>query len=72
VALNGEDPGVRYQLFLVLSRLKRKEEADGELAIFKRLEEARKRRDVDGGAGAGTDADLPPPPDAVVPAKEKP
>jgi tetratricopeptide (TPR) repeat protein len=42
--LNARYPGIHYQLFLALSRLKRKEEADRELALFKQLEEASKRR----------------------------
>ena len=37
--LNDKDPGIRYQLFLAYSRLKRKDEADKELAEFKRLDE---------------------------------
>ena len=39
VELNDKDPGIRYQLFLAYSRLKRKDEADRELAEFKRLDE---------------------------------
>src|SRR6185436_7833310 len=39
VSLNAKDPGVHYQLFLAYSRLKRKDEADRELAEFKRLDE---------------------------------
>jgi tetratricopeptide (TPR) repeat protein len=42
--LNARYPGIHYQLFLALSRLKRKEEADRELVIFKQLEEASKNR----------------------------
>ncbi|HEY1404721.1 MAG TPA: tetratricopeptide repeat protein, partial [Pyrinomonadaceae bacterium] len=42
LALNDSDPGIHYQLFTVYSRLKRKPEAERELAVFKRLEEARK------------------------------
>jgi tetratricopeptide (TPR) repeat protein len=38
------NPSVHYQLFLALSRLKRKAEADRELATFKKLDEARKAR----------------------------
>src|SRR6185437_5293730 len=40
VELNDKDPGIRYQLFLAYSRLKRKDEADRELAEFKRLDVA--------------------------------
>jgi tetratricopeptide (TPR) repeat protein len=40
--LNAKDPGVHYQLFLAYSRLKKKEEADRELAEFKRLDEVNK------------------------------
>ena len=39
VELNAKDPGVHYQLFLAYSRLRRKDEADRELAEFKRLDE---------------------------------
>ena len=39
VELNDKDPGIRYQLFLAYSRLKQKDEADKELAEFKRLDE---------------------------------
>ena len=39
VELNAKDPGVHYQLFLAYSRLKKKDEADRELAEFKRLDE---------------------------------
>jgi tetratricopeptide (TPR) repeat protein len=39
VELNDKDPGIRYQLFLAYSRLKRKDEAERQLAEFKRLEE---------------------------------
>jgi tetratricopeptide (TPR) repeat protein len=39
VELNAKDPGVHYQLFLAYSRLKKKDEADKELAEFKRLDE---------------------------------
>jgi tetratricopeptide (TPR) repeat protein len=42
--LNARYPGIHYQLFLALSRLKRKEEADRELVLFKQLEEASKNR----------------------------
>lgn len=38
--LNKKDPGVHYQLFLAYSRLGKKAEADHELALFKRLDEA--------------------------------
>ena len=40
-ALNDKDPGVHYQLFLALSRLKKTAEAKEELALFQRLEGAR-------------------------------
>ncbi len=39
VEFNAKDPGVHYQLFLAYSRLKKKDEADRELAEFKRLDE---------------------------------
>jgi protein O-GlcNAc transferase len=37
--LNKKDPGVHYQLFLAYSRLRRKADADQELAMFKQLDE---------------------------------
>jgi Flp pilus assembly protein TadD len=40
--LKPRNASVHYQLFIALSRLKRKEEAQQELAIFNQLEEARK------------------------------
>ena len=55
------DPGVHYQLFTAYSRLKRKSDADHELALFKQLEEARKQREGLKPAGAMTkDAPAPP------------
>ena len=42
--LNAKDPGVHYQLFLALSRLKKTEEAKRELAAFKQLDGAQKAR----------------------------
>lgn len=42
--LNSRYPGIHYQLFLALSRLKRKAEADRELSLFKQLEEQNKSR----------------------------
>ena len=39
VELNDKDPGIHYQLFLAYSRLKRKVDADKEVAEFKRLDE---------------------------------
>jgi Flp pilus assembly protein TadD len=54
------DPGVRYQMFLALSRLGRKEEAERELTRFRKLDEERKTRRVSGGEEQVEDA-LPPP-----------
>jgi Flp pilus assembly protein TadD len=56
-ALNEKDPGVHYQLFLAYSRLRRKTDAERELAEFKRLEEARKG----GGEVARPPAEMPTP-----------
>jgi tetratricopeptide (TPR) repeat protein len=42
--LNARYPGIHYQLFLAFSRLKRKEAADRELALFKQLEQESKSR----------------------------
>jgi hypothetical protein len=44
-------------LFITYSRLKRKDDADRELAQFKTLEEARKQRD----GGMSEKDELPPP-----------
>ena len=55
--LNQDDPGVHYQLFIAYSRLKRKPDADRELARFKQLEELRKQRE----GGMGTKESLPDP-----------
>ena len=46
------------QLFITYSRLKRKDDADRELARFKTLEEARKQG---GDAGMAEKDELPPP-----------
>ena len=54
------DPGVRYQMFLALSRLGRKEEAARELALFKKLDEERQARRA-GGAEEQVEDALPPP-----------
>ena len=43
-ALKPGNPSVHYQLFMALSRLKRKDEAQHELTTFKQLDEARKAR----------------------------
>jgi hypothetical protein len=55
--MSNDDPGVHYQLFITYSRLKRKDEADRELARFKTLEEARKQSE----GGMTQKDDLPPP-----------
>jgi predicted Zn-dependent protease len=49
VAIKASNPAVHYQLFMAFSRLKRKAEADRELALFKQLGEEQKhrRRDED-------------------------
>jgi len=54
--LNPHDPGVHYQLFTAYSRLKRKADADRELAVFKRFEEARKHAPTPLGGEAATTA----------------
>jgi tetratricopeptide (TPR) repeat protein len=41
-------PDVHYQLFRAYARLKRKEEAERELTLFKKLDEERKRREKEG------------------------
>jgi Flp pilus assembly protein TadD len=55
-ALNANDPGIHYQLFTAYSRLKRKADADRELAIFKRFQEARKHDPTPLGGEAATGA----------------
>jgi Flp pilus assembly protein TadD len=44
VSLKQTNPSVHYQLFLALTRLKRKDEAQQEFEVFKQLDEARKAR----------------------------
>src|SRR6202011_1473973 len=61
-SLSGNDPGVHYQLFLAYSRLKKREDADRELALFKRLEEERKRADEGQGSVKTPSSDILPPP----------
>lgn len=46
--LKPNNSSVHYQLFIALSRLNRKDEADRELAAFKQLDEARKARPLEG------------------------
>ena len=41
-SLKPKNASVHYQMFIALSRLKRKEEAQGELAVFTKLDEERK------------------------------
>jgi hypothetical protein len=56
--LTATDPGIHYQLFTAYSRLKRKVDAERELAVFKRLEEARKRDETS--AGSATSEQVAP------------
>jgi Flp pilus assembly protein TadD len=46
--LKPNNPDVHYQLFLALVRLKRKDDADREMALFKKLDEQRKLREKAG------------------------
>ena len=75
--LNKKDPGVHYQLFLAYSRLRRKAEADQELAAFKQLDEASRRAatplgmTVKAGPANETEA-LPPLPSAASGETKKP
>ncbi|HKG15298.1 MAG TPA: tetratricopeptide repeat protein, partial [Pyrinomonadaceae bacterium] len=76
-ALNAKDPGVHYQLFLALSRLKKTEEAKRELAAYKRLDGAqRARQDADGDKEPGPPTEPPlPEPSVTLPgskASDKP
>jgi predicted Zn-dependent protease len=69
--LSEKDPGVHYQLFLAYSRLKRKEDANRELAAFKRLDDERKNgASENGGTMANTD-ELPAP-EQSTPSPKKP
>ena len=63
-ALKPKDPSVHYQKFIALSRLKRKAEADRELAVFKQLDEARQNqpRQVDDSELENVDPSSAPPP----------
>ena len=42
--IRARDPGVHYQLFIVYTRLKRKGEAERELAVFKQYDAESKAR----------------------------
>ena len=57
--ISSTDPGIHYQLFTVYSRLKGKADAERELAIFKRLEEARKKGDASTEGSASGNQPLP-------------
>jgi Flp pilus assembly protein TadD, contains TPR repeats len=46
--LKPNNPDVHYQLFLAFVRLKRKDDADREMALFKKLDEQRKLREKAG------------------------
>jgi predicted Zn-dependent protease len=75
--LNKQDPGVHYQLFLAYSRLRRKTEADKELAIFKALDEANRHGTTALGMATKTGADgetetLPPIPSVIAGEAKKP
>jgi Flp pilus assembly protein TadD len=75
--LNKKDPGVHYQLFLAYSRLRRKAEADEELATFKQLDETNRHAatplgmTVKAGPANETEA-LPPIPAAASGETKKP
>jgi Flp pilus assembly protein TadD len=73
-SLTTTDPGIHYQLFTVCSRLKRKADADRELSLFKRLEEARKNREAAIGGSATNELSAPvaAEPDSPGTAEEKP
>ena len=62
--LKPNNSSVHYQLFMALSRLKRKDEADRELATFKQLDEARKARPLEGELD---DAEVENPPASPLP-----
>ncbi|MFN2406494.1 MAG: tetratricopeptide repeat protein, partial [Pyrinomonadaceae bacterium] len=76
IELNDKDPGIRYQLFLAYSRLRRKDEAEKELAEFKRLDEANRHGATPLAAtkpGAGMEGEtLPPLPAAASGDSAKP
>jgi len=60
VELNTKDPGVHYQLFLAYSRLNRKQDADRELAEFKKLDDVNKHGATAIGVPAKDGETLPP------------
>jgi len=66
-----DDPGVHYQLFLIYSRLKQKPDADRELAVFKKLDEARKANQGGTMGSATREPDSLRSP-AQMPTKDKP
>jgi hypothetical protein len=57
--MSNNDPGIHYQLFTAYSRLKRKTDAERELALFKQLEETRKKEEGMSG-GSATEETNPP------------
>jgi tetratricopeptide (TPR) repeat protein len=72
--LSATDPGIHYQLFTAYTRLKRKDDAERELALFKKLEEARKKDESSPGGSATSDQPVPPTSQQMSagPLKEKP
>jgi Flp pilus assembly protein TadD len=72
VELNAKDPGVHYQLFLAYSRLRKKEEADRELAEFKRLDEVNRHGATPLGMSNKDGESLPPLPNAASGDSAKP
>jgi tetratricopeptide (TPR) repeat protein len=72
VELNAKDPGVHYQLFLAYSRLKKKDEADRELAEFKRLDEGNRHGETPMGVQLKEGESLPPLPTAASGDSAKP
>ena len=69
VELNPKDPGVHYQLFLAYSRLKKTEDANKELAEFKRLDEVNRHGTTPVGDTAMTSAGMEAEPLPPLPAK---
>ena len=71
VELNDKDPGIRYQLFMAYSRLRRKDEADNEFAYFKSLDATSLNTNTNMNTG-GESESLPPLPAAAAGDSAKP
>ncbi|MBK8313832.1 MAG: tetratricopeptide repeat protein [Acidobacteria bacterium] len=50
--INNADPGIHYQLFTAYTRLRRKDDADKQFALFRQLEDDRKKKEGETGGAA--------------------